>query len=124
MTMKTTVLFTKLMPILLNLSLMLVILMGIFSVDTLGSDVLFGHSAILDLYMMNLSKRFKFCSWHRILIINLLLGSIIQYVMLLFDVYVDAITLFSVIGGLWIVSAITSTILYFKYGCCKIDESK
>lgn len=122
--MKTTVLFTKLMPILLNLYLMLVILMGIFSVDTLGSDVLFGHSAILDLYMMNLSKRFKFCSWHRILIINLLLVSIIQYVMILFDVYVDALTLFSVIGGLWIVSTITSTILYFKYGCCKIDESK
>lgn len=122
--MKTTVLFTKLMPILLNLYLMLVILMGIFSVDTLGGDVLFGHSAILDLYMMNLSKRFKFCSWHRILIINLLLVSIIQYVMILFDVYVDALTLFSVIGGLWIVSAITSTILYFKYGCCKIDESK
>jgi hypothetical protein len=43
---------------------------------------------------------------------------------LLVPEYIDALLFLCVVAGLWIVSAITSTILYFKYGCCKIDESK
>ena len=122
--MKTTVLFTKLMPILLNIYLIVVIVCQFTCVNIYETNVLFGHSSILDLYLMNLSKRFKFCSWHRILILNLLVTSILQYIVSLVPEYIDALLFLCVVAGLWIVSAITSTILYFKYGCCKIDESK
>lgn len=122
--MKITVTLTKLIPIILNLYLLVAIMGQFLCFETYEYNVLFGHSSVLDLYMLNLSKRFRFCSWHRVLIMNLLVISLIQYGILLFPENVDIHTALTIMGGLWIVSAITSTILYFKYGCCKIEESK
>lgn len=73
-----------------------------------------------DLY--NLSKRFKFCAWHRVLILNLIGVAILSFFLVKYPEMMSSWTAMYLMSGAWIVSAITSTILYFKYGCFKCDN--
>lgn len=122
--MKITVIAIKLSPIVLNLYLILVLLLAFTDIDTGGVDSIFGHSLWLDIVLYNISKRFKFCSWHRVLILNLILMSSLQFLIMTYPELMSSWTAFYIMITSWITTSITSTILYFKYGCCKIEESK
>ncbi len=122
--MKYTVVIIKISPILLNIYMALTIIFALLDVDNTPFDSVFGHSLWMDAILYNLSKRFKFCAWHRVLILNLMGVAILSFFLMKYPEMMSSRTAMYLMSGAWIVSAITSTILYFKYGCCKIDESK
>lgn len=122
--MKSTVRLIKLAPILLNMYVAIVLTLSLMDVEVVSFDYVLGHSVYVDIMLWHLSKRFRFCSWHRVLIINLLIQCGAQLIDVLSNYTIEFWTLLSIASVSVVVSAVTSTILYFKHGCCKIDESK
>ena len=121
--MKSTVRLIKLAPILLNMYVAIVLTLSLMDVEVVSFDYVLGHSVYVDIMLWHLSKRFRFCSWHRVLIINLLIQCGVQLIDVLSNYTIEFWTLLSIASVSVVVSAVTSTILYFKHGCCKIDES-
>lgn len=119
--MRSTVRWIKLTPILLTAYVALVMLLSIFDIEIVIADRVFSHSILLDVVLFNLSKRFKFCAWHRILIANLMVQAAIQIIDAWTDFTIEYAIIIMVSSIVLIVSSILSTILYFKYGCCKIE---
>lgn len=122
--MKNTVRIIKISPIVINLYITIVLVLSLLNIELISVDYILGHSLLVDALLWNLSKRFKFCTWHRILITNLFIQSFIQLIDVYSNFAIEIWIIFAVSVISIIVSAITSTILYFKYGCCKIEESK
>lgn len=120
--MKYTVVIIKISPILLNIYMALTIIFVLFDVDNTPFDTVFGHSLWMDAILYNLSKRFEFCAWHRVLILNLIGVAILSFFLVKYPEMMSSWTAMYLMSGAWIVSAITSTILYFKYGCFKCDN--
>lgn len=122
--MKISVRLLKITPIVLTLYVAIVMLLSLLNIEIVILDRVFGHSIFMDVLLFHFSKRFKFCAWHRILIINLLLQAIIQIIDVWSDFTIEYIIIIMVSSVILLGSSILSTILYFKYGCCKIEESK
>jgi len=70
-----------------------------------------------------LSKAFKFCKWHRILIINLFLVALISWINLEFY-RLSNILIIRIVLLISTTSILVATILYFKYGCFKSSITK
>lgn len=122
--MKSTVRLIKITPILINIYLLILLVCTFMNIELMDTSYFLGHSMYLDMMLWSVSKRFKFCVWHRILIGNMFLQSLIQAIDYYMNFTLEFWIVFSISAFLMILSAITSTILYFKYGCCKIEESK
>lgn len=122
--MKSTVRIIKLTPIIVNLYLIASLICSLFDVDIANLSFITGHSMYMDAMLWSVSKRFKFRAWHRILILNMFIQAAIQALDYYMDFTLGFWYVFSISALVMIVSMITSTILYFKYGCCKIEESK
>lgn len=122
--MKATVRLIKLAPILLNIYIVLVLFLSALNIEVVSFDYVLGHSMYVDMMLWHLSKRFKFCSWHRVLIINLLIQCTLQLIDVLTNCTIEFWTILTIASVSAVTSAIVSAILYFKHGCCKIDESK
>ena len=122
--MKSTVRLIKLAPILLNMYVAIVLTLSLMDVEVVSFDYVLGHSVYVDIMLWHLSKRFRFCSWHRVLIINLLIQCGVQLIDVLTNCTIEFWTILTIASVSAVTSAIVSTILYFKRGCCKIDESK
>ena len=119
--MKATIRLIKLAPILLNIYIVLVLFLSALNIEVVSFDYVLGHSMYVDMMLWHLSKRFKFCSWHRVLITNLLIQCGVQLIDVLSNYTIEFWTLLSIASVSVVVSAVTSIILYFKHGCCKID---
>lgn len=119
--MKSTARLIKLAPILLNMYVAIVLTLSLMDVEVVSFDSVLGHSVYVDIMLWHLSKRFRFCSWHRVLITNLLIQCGVQLIDVLSNYTIEFWTLLSIASVSVVVSAVTSIILYFKHGCCKID---
>lgn len=105
----------KLIPIILNIYIAIVILYSFNDIEMGGSQCLFGHSLIFDVLLLLSSYYHKFCSWHRVLIYNLIFIIIIEYADNLVTITDDAVLYNSILSLAWCISSVIATILYFKY---------
>lgn len=119
--MKASVRLLKITPIVLTLYVAIVMVLSLLNVEVVILDRVFSHSVFMDVFLFHFSKRFKFCAWHRILIVNLLLQAIIQMIDVWSDFTIEYTIMIMISSVVLLVSSILSTILYFKYGCFKID---
>jgi len=81
---------------------------------------IFGCSLFTSVCWWYFSKAFKFCFWHRLFILNLIVISLI----VLFDKNVHQIGFIVYVRGLILLSCTTilvSSVLYFRYGCFKTN---
>ena len=119
--MRTAIQLIKWWPVLTTIVVMwafILILFGV-SVNNFTSPI-FGCSLFTSICWWYFSKAFKFCFWHRLFIINLAVISLI----VLFDKNVHQIGFIFYVRGLILLCCTTilvSSILYFRYGCFKIN---
>lgn len=76
-----------------------------------------GHSIAFDVLLLFLSKSFRFCAWHRLLIYNLIANIIAEWICVNIDVslYMNRIMIsLSIISGLFVIAAIASRFIFCK----------
>jgi hypothetical protein len=109
----------KWFPILANVNLLVILLFSLYGVEVKGvTAYLFGVSIMPALIVWCESKELYFCSWHRILLINVYIYAILHMMQragVQFSYYFY-VALTSVI-----VCLALATFKYFKYGCFKTD---
>jgi hypothetical protein len=109
------VVLTKYIPIIINLFLLFIYVFWHESkIRDMYLYIGFGQSLIYNLYLFSASLSFRFCLWHKVLILNMTICLIIEYLnnkgLFLPDIFdtIIKLTLFSII---------LSSILYYKNGC-------
>lgn len=105
----------KAIPIIINIYLGIVFIYSWNDLELTGSPYILGHSLILDILLLCSSYYHKFCSWHRVLIWNLIISSVIQYIDTKITITDDVVLYNAILMSVWCVLSVTSTILYFKY---------
>jgi len=116
--------FVKLIPIVTTAWLAiaaLLLMIGIKNADLEYS--IFGHSLIINMMLLSGSLYLKFCNWHRMLIYNLILINMLEWINNRWYEFPDHLLLRSVMFVMCF-SILTSTILYFKYGAAKNTTTK
>jgi len=109
----------KVVPIIITIWLLIVTTLLLNHVK--GADLeysIVGHSLIYNLAWLCLSIKYKFCVWHRVLIYNLMLINILEWINNRFNVFSNKQVIYTMIVLLCF-TILTSIILRFKYGCIK-----
>jgi len=116
--------FVKFAPIISTLAIifsLVITLLGSSLIYSLSMTV--STSILMCLLLYCLSKAFKFCAWHRVLIINLFFVALISWINLEFY-RLPNILIIRIVLLISTTSALVATILYFKYGCFKSLTTK
>jgi len=115
---KTTINFVKLFPVILTFYLAFGMTGEAYNLidyaEYTSHTTVICHNYIVDIGFLFLSFSFKFCWWHRILIISDIL------VLVSIDLYKNDIfipNIFHTLSGFLLLSLIFATILYYKNGC-------
>lgn len=78
---------TCLYPILIHIVVMLNFMSYFFGINfTNVAYPLFGHSVLFDILMLMLSRLFRYCLWHRLLIYSLMVNIAVEFILINFDV--------------------------------------
>ena len=117
--MKLAILSVKFIPIIVTVALLLQCVMALFDVDiSLKVATIYGHSILYNSMLLVLSKAFRFCYWHRIIILNLIVINVIEWTdrnLFSFDSLQYVWTLIILL----LTSSLISALLYSRYGCFK-----
>jgi len=114
----------KMWPITTNFVIFVAFLFALF--DTKIYDItspLFGVCLYASYCWYGFSVDFKFCKWHRVLIANLALVSVVvllNNIAIRFDSGIEKLTLIRLILSSTTLFSFIATILYFKHGLFKI----
>ena len=115
--MRLAILSVKYLPAIMTLLLIVQCLLSLADVEYSNLiSTIYGHSILYNLLLLSLSYAFRFCLWHRILIVNLIFINIIEWI----DVNIYEFEALDYVLSILLLSLLTSlvsTILYFKYGC-------
>lgn len=118
----------KMWPIITNFVIFVAFLFALF--DNKIYDItspLFGVCLLVSYYWYGFSIDFKFCSWHKVLILNLALISIIvllNNIAIRFDNGMGKLTLIRLVLSLTTLFSLISRILYRKHGTFKTPSLK
>ena len=106
-------------PILTTFAVMFGMVTILFNVNTYSFITpIFGCSLFTSICWWYFSKAFKFCFWHRLFILNLIVISLI----VLIDKNIHHFEYIMYVRGLILLCCVTilvSSTLYFRYGCFK-----
>lgn len=79
--MKRSVKIVKYVPIVMNIAIMIGCILSLCYVQSSSfMHPLFGFSVLVSIALWFLSVDFKFCAWHRILIVNIFVVSLIVFI--------------------------------------------
>jgi len=104
----------KYYPVIMNIFILFVMVGWIFNFKSVQIYTFIGQSFYLNLIILILSYKFKFCLWHRILIYSM------SFILLLETLSLCGIYLnyyLYICSCILILSLLTSAILYYKNGC-------
>lgn len=117
--MKFAILSVKFIPIIVTVALLFQCIMALFDIDiSLKVATIYGHSILYNSMLLVLSKAFRFCYWHRIIISNLIVINAIEWTdrnLFSFDSLQYVWMLIILIST----SSLISALLYSRYGCFK-----
>jgi len=117
---KISVNFTKYLPIIINLFLLFIYEFWHYEeIREMYLYIGFGQSLIYNLYLLTASIAFGFCIWHQVLIVNMSMCLLIEY---LNNKGLFMPDIFDVIIKLTIASLVIAAILYYKHGCYSKKE--
>ena len=117
--MKLAILSVKFIPIIVTVALVFQCVMALYDIDISESvATVYGHSLLYNSMLLVLSKAFRFCYWHRIIIIGLMTINLIEWVdRNLFSL--DPLQYVWMLIILLLSSSLISALLYSRYGCFK-----
>ena len=117
--MRNTITVIKYWPVVTTLVIMLAFVFELLEMSIFNVlSPLFGCSLFMAICFYFISKLLRFCLWHRILIINLIVISVITFVNINIYRFQNIIVIQTCLL-VSCISIITSLILYLKYGCFK-----
>ena len=115
----------KIYPIVVTLSITIGLLCAITGVSISNFTYpIFGHSLLMDMMILIMSIRFKFCKWHQILILNLIAIISIEWLSVNVGFIPDTHDYIATLTALMSITILISTILYYKHGCFKTTPKK
>lgn len=85
---------------------------------------IFGHSLFVDLCVLIVSIKLRFCVWHQLLMLNLVLVIIIEWFSVNFGFIPDAKAYIRLLLFITSGFSLTSSIFYYKHGCFKTTARK
>ena len=119
--MRTAIQFVKWWPIITTIVMMVSLILTLSDFKTMSYlSPIFGCSLFTSICWWYFSKAFKFCFWHRLFILNLIVISLI----VLIDKNIHHFEYIMYVRGLILLCCITilvSSTLYFRYGCFKTN---
>lgn len=117
--MRLAILSVKFVPILVSIALIIQCILALLDMRTTGFvSTIYGHSILYNAMLLALSKAFRFCFWHRVIILNLILINLIEWVdRNLFSF--DSLQYVWMLIILLLASSLVATLLYIRYGCFK-----
>jgi len=109
----------KVVPIIITMWLLVVTTLLLNHVKHADLEYsILGHSLIYNVSWLCLSIKYRFCIWHRVLIYNLILINILEWINNRFQVFTNKEVIYTM-TVLLCVTIFISLILKFKYGCIK-----
>lgn len=104
----------KYYPIIMNFSILFIMIGWIFNFKAIQIYTFIGQSFYLNLIVLILSYKFRFCLWHRILIYSMSFVLLLE-TLSLYGIYLNYYLY--ICSCILVFSLLTAAILYYKYGC-------
>ena len=118
---RSTITLIKWMPIVLTISILLSFIFILCDVVIIKLLYPLTSSLIMTVLLFMLSIVFKFCKWHRLLIMNLFFVALITWINSAFYRFPN-LTIVHIILTTSTIASIVSLLLYKKYGCFKCSR--
>lgn len=115
--MKLAILSVKFIPIVVSAALIAQCILALYDIDiTRSVSTIYGHSIFYNSMLLVLSRAFHFCFWHRVIISNLIVINLIEWIdKNLFSF--DPLQYVWMLIILLLISSLLSALLYLRYGC-------
>lgn len=115
--MKLAILSVKFIPIFVSAALIVQCILALYDIGiTQSVSTIYGHSIFYNSMLLVLSRAFHFCFWHRVIISNLIVINLIEWVdRNLFSF--DPLQYVWMLIILLLTSSLLSALLYLRYGC-------
>ena len=79
--MKRSIAIIKYLPVIMNISIVIGCILSLLYIPNASfMHPLFGFSILISIALWFLSLDFKFCNWHRVLIVNIFITSLIVFI--------------------------------------------
>jgi len=117
--------FIKWFPIISTIAIIVSFIFALFNIPVIINILSYPVSSPIStcILLLLFSKVFKFCMWHRILIINLLIIAIFSWINSLHRITTDMETIW-IILLIASISALSSLIIYSQYGWFRIHFNR
>lgn len=114
MKIKNLVLLIKISPIIMNLIIVVELIFYLLHISVCSYIYpIFGHSLYFNILLLILAETFKFCMWNKILIHNLILIIIMEWISVNV-IHINAYLYIYLILSISTITMIVSTLLYYK----------
>lgn len=118
--MKILIFIIKISPIIINFAILISLIFALFDRDISSfTYAIFGHSLYFDLLLLLLSVKMRFCFWHRLLIINMIIIITIEWIDINFNLISSSLCYIQSLLLLTCSSIIGAAILKYKHGHTK-----
>ena len=85
---------------------------------------IFGHSLMVDVIMLLFSQKLKFCTWHRLLLINMIFAIMMEWIWVNFNIISSGIFYVHLLLTITCITILTAAISFYKYGIFEVTSCK